>query len=297
MSLASSLLASLAVASLAHAAPPPKLILSIIVDDLGFHDLGYSGSGISTPHVDRLRREGIELSSFYAQPVCTPSRGAFLTGRYPLLLGLQGKETVQQGQSWGLELAEQTFVSALQAARWSTHMVGKVHLGADFWRRTPTFRGFDTFLGYLYGAEDYYTHKLAQGYDLRNDTRPYCGPGCSQNIAAAHNGTYSSALFGAEVARLVRGIPPSGGAGTYIHFTPQSVHAPNEAPADKIAPYLPLFPNNTARAVHAGAVASLDDAIGEVMAAVADAGLTDDTLIILHADNGGPLTSAGARAQ
>ena len=277
----------------AAAAAPPRLIISCIVDDLGFGDLGYAGSGIATPHLDRLRAEGVELSSFYAQPICTPTRGSFLTSRYALLLGLQGRATVQQGQAWGLDLGEQTFVSALQGSGWATHMVGKVHLGADHWRRTPTYRGFDSFVGYLYGAEDYYTHVLGGGFDLRNDSRPECGPGCSRNIAREFNGTYSSQLFGAEVARLVAGVPASGKP-TYIHFTPQSVHAPNEAPAAAVAPYLPIFgPNNTIRAVHAGAVACLDASIGEIMGAVAAAGLEDDTLLVLHADNGGPLGPAG----
>ena len=290
--LAVALLAACAAPSAARATappPPPKLILSIIVDDLGAADVGFTGSNIKTPHLDRLRAEGVALTSFYVQPICTPSRGAFLTGRYPLLLGLQGKDTVQQGCAWGLDVEEQTFASAFQAAGWATHMVGKVHLGADVWRRTPTFRGFDSFVGYLYGAEDYFTHKLVQGYDLRNDTRRECGAGCSRAIAREHNGTYSSTLFGAEVARLI-----AGAAGpTYIHFTPQSVHAPNEAPAGAAEPYVPLFPGNPTRAIHAGALAALDDSIGVVLAALAAAGLADDTLILLHADNGGPLGATG----
>ena len=285
--------AAAAASAAAAAAPPPRLIISCMVDDLGFGDLGFAGSGIATPHLDRLRAEGVELSSFYAQPICTPTRGSFLTGRYALSLGLQGRATVQQGQAWGLDVDEQTFVSAFQGAGWATHMVGKVHLGADRWRRTPTFRGFDTFVGYLYGAEDYYTHVLGQGFDLRNDSSADCGPGCSRNIAQEHNGTYSSQLFGAEVARLVAGAPASGKP-TYIHFTPQSVHAPNEAPAAAVAPYLPIFgPNNTVRAIHAGAVTCLDDSIGVIFAAVEAAGLANDTLFILHADNGGPLGATG----
>lgn len=269
----------------------PSLIISLIIDDLGRADLGFTGSRISTPNLDRFREEGVALSSHYAQPICTPTRAAFLTGRYPLLLGLQGKETVQQGCSWGLDVDEQTFASAFQRAGWDTHMVGKVHLGADYWRRTPTFRGFNSFVGYYYGAEDYYTHKLAQGYDLRNDSRPSCGPGCSRAIALDFNGTYSSELFGAEVSRL---IAKSSGRPTYIHFTPQSVHAPNEAPAAAIAPYKPIFgPNNTIRAIHAGALVALDDSIGVVFDAIKAAGLESSTLLFVQADNGGPMGPTG----
>jgi arylsulfatase B len=283
----------LAAAVAATAIVPPRLLVSIIVDDLGHADLGFTGSLIRTPHLDRLRAEGIALTSFYVQPICTPSRAAFLTGRYPLLLGLQGKQTVQQGCAWGLDVAEQTFASALQKAGFATHMVGKAHLGADVWRRTPTFRGFDSFVGYLYGAEDYFTHKLANGFDLRNDTGRDCGPGCSRDVAAAHNGTYSSELFGAEVSRLVAAATGP----TYIHFTPQSVHAPNEAPAADIAPYVPVFKNNPVRAIHAGALAALDTSIGTVLAAIDAAGLQNETLIVLHADNGGPLGPTGDGTQ
>ena len=273
------------------AAKAPRLILSILVDDLGSADLGFTGSGIKTPHLDRLRSEGVDLRSYYAQPICTPSRASFLTSRLPLAYGLQGKQTVQQGCSWGLDMEEQTFVSALQGAGWATHMVGKMHLGADYWRRTPTYRGFDSFVGYLYGAEDYFSHVLAGGFDLRNDTQRRCGPGCSKNIGAAMNGTYSTMLFGAEMLRL---ISMAGDQPTYIHFTPQSVHAPNEAPASYIAPYIPIFgPGNPVRAIHAGALACLDEAIGNITAALAMAGLANDTLIFLSADNGGPLGASG----
>ena len=79
------------------------------------------------------------------QPICTPTRSSFLTNRLPLALGLQGKQTVQQGCNWGLDVEEQTFVEALAAGGWDTHMVGKSHLGGARWRHTPTFRGFNSF--------------------------------------------------------------------------------------------------------------------------------------------------------
>ena len=273
----------------------PKLILSLLIDDLGSADLGYTGSGIHTPALDALIAGGVELTSFYVQPICTPSRGAFLTGRYPLATGLQGKQTVQQGCAWGLDVTEQTFPSALQEAGWATAMVGKMHLGGDRWARTPTFRGFDSFLGYYYGAEDYYTHKLAAGYDLRLDVGRQCGAGCSVPIARTppYNGSYSTIFFGARVETLIAEAGARAGP-TYIHFAPQSVHAPNEAPEASIAPYRPIFgPDNPVRAVHAGALATLDAAIAGVVAAIERAGLANATLIVASADNGGPLGPTG----
>jgi len=129
---------------------------------------------------------------------------------------------------------------------------------------------------------------------LRNDSSPECGPGCSRTIALDFNGTYSSELFGTEVARL---IAKSSGP-TYIHFTPQSVHAPNEAPAAAIAPYKPIFgPNNTVRAIHAGALVALDQSIGVIFDAIIAAGLENSTLITVHADNGGPMGTGGDGTQ
>ena len=287
------LLSSAVTTSVTATASSPKLIISILIDDLGFHDLGYTGSRILTPHFDQLRGDGVKLTSFYVQPICTPSRASFLTNRLPLALGLQGKQTVQQGCAWGLDVEEQTFVEALASSGWETHMVGKSHLGADRWRRTPTFRGFSSFWGYYYGAEDYYTHKVGQGYDLRNDTGLNCGPGCSQAIGSAFYGTYSPYLYGPAVIRHIANAGATN-TPTYIHFTPQSVHAPNQAPETFVAPYRPIFgPTNPIRAIHAGALACLDEAIGNITAAIAAAGLSDDTLIFVTADNGGPLGATG----
>ena len=273
------------------------MIISIIVDDLGSFDMGFKNGQIQTPAFDRLRGEGYHLPRMYVQPICTPTRSSFLTSRYALALGLQGKQTVQQGCSWGLGLNESTFVSQFQRQGWRTHMVGKAHLGADYWRRTPTFRGFNTFFGYLYGAEDYFNHTLGgfggAYYDFRNDTQPSCGPGCSKAIGASIRGTYSTFVFGAEVARLIAAAGASQQP-TYIHFTPQSVHAPNQAPESYVAPYRSIFgPSNPIRAIHAGALAVLDEALANITSAIAAAGLLDDTLIFVSADNGGPLGPTG----
>ena len=293
------LLGLLAAAAAGAAAPaggagaPPKLILSVLVDDLGSADLGRTGSGIRTPALDGLAAGGTRLARMYVQPICTPSRSALLTGRLPLSLGLQGKMTVQQGCAWGLDVAEQTYVQALAAGGVSTHMVGKAHLGADLWARTPTFRGFDDYFGYLYGAEDYYAHVLAGGWDLRDDAAPRCGAGCSRAVGPQYNGTYSTHMYAARVEALIAEAGARAGP-TYIHFTPQSVHAPNEAPEEAVAPYRPVFgPSNPVRAIHAGALTMLDEAMANITAAIARAGLANDTLIIVLADTGGPLGAVG----
>jgi arylsulfatase A-like enzyme len=82
-------LAAAASAASAAAAPPHPHIIVILADDLGWRDVGFSGSNISTPVIDRLASEGVRLTGLYGQPVCTPSRAAVLTARYPLAYGLQ----------------------------------------------------------------------------------------------------------------------------------------------------------------------------------------------------------------
>jgi arylsulfatase A-like enzyme len=142
------------------AQPTSKLrkpnIIFIMADDLGNADLGYRGSDIKTPNIDKLAREGVRLESFHGMPVCTPSRAALMTGRYPMRYGLQTL-VIFPNHIYGLPTDERTLPQALKEAGYQTSMVGKWHLGhADktFW---PQNRGFDHFYGNLVGEVDYFT--------------------------------------------------------------------------------------------------------------------------------------------
>ena len=92
-----------AVAQPALAADPPPNIVYIVADDLGWKDVGYHGSDISTPSIDRLAATGARLEQFYAQPMCTPTRAALMTGRYPFRYGLQTL-VIPSGHTYGLPL-------------------------------------------------------------------------------------------------------------------------------------------------------------------------------------------------
>ncbi|MGA9198737.1 MAG: sulfatase-like hydrolase/transferase, partial [Pseudolabrys sp.] len=134
---------------------PPNVIV-ILADDLGNADLGYRGSDIKTPNIDKLANEGVRLESFHGMPVCTPARAALMTGRYPMRYGLQTL-VIFPNHTYGLPTDEWTLPQALKQAGYSTAMVGKWHLGhADqkFW---PQNRGFDHFYGNLVGEVDYFT--------------------------------------------------------------------------------------------------------------------------------------------
>jgi arylsulfatase A-like enzyme len=131
-----------------------------LADDLGNADLGYRGSDIRTPNIDKLAKEGVQLESFHGMPVCTPARAALMTGRYPMRYGLQTL-VIFPNHSYGLPTDERTLPQALKEAGYRTLMVGKWHLGhADrkFW---PNNRGFEHFYGNTVGEVDY-SHPSAQ---------------------------------------------------------------------------------------------------------------------------------------
>ena len=115
----------------AAAAQPRPNIVFIMADDLGNADLGYRGGQVKTPNIDKLATEGVRLESFYGQQVCTPSRAALMTGRYPMRLGLQTL-VIFPSHTYGLPLDERTLPQALRDAGYETWMVGKWHLA------TPT---------------------------------------------------------------------------------------------------------------------------------------------------------------
>jgi len=144
-------------------------IIFIFADDLGNADVGYMGSEILTPNIDTLAHAGVILNQHYVLPQCSPSRAAFVTGRYPIHTGFHNGN-IMQGELWGLGLEEFTMGEMFQEYGYKTHAIGKWHLGWRTWRHTPIHRGFDSFFGFYFCAHDHYQYTCGLGNGNRNKT-------------------------------------------------------------------------------------------------------------------------------
>uniref|UniRef100_A0A1B0BNA3 Sulfatase N-terminal domain-containing protein n=1 Tax=Glossina palpalis gambiensis TaxID=67801 RepID=A0A1B0BNA3_9MUSC len=177
----------------------PNIVI-MLIDDMGYNDLSFHGSNqILTPNIDALDYNGIILNRYYVPNLCTPSRSALLTGKYPIHTGTQHFVAVNQ-EPWGLSLDEQLMPAFFRDEGYSTNLVGKWHLG--FYRKemTPTFRGFNHHYGYYSGFISYYDHTFDvekfnyTGLDFRRDLRSW----------PEANGTYATDVFTDEAVRIIK---------------------------------------------------------------------------------------------
>ncbi|XP_049270276.1 arylsulfatase B [Rhipicephalus sanguineus] len=145
---------------LAQCTNTPPDIIFILADDLGWDDVSFHGSSqIPTPNLDAMAADGVILNSYYIQQACTPSRAAFMTGRYPMRIGMQGF-AIDVAEAWGLPSNLRIMPQYLKDLGYETHLIGKWNLGYYTKSLTPMFRGFDSFYGYYNGEQDYYTHSI-----------------------------------------------------------------------------------------------------------------------------------------
>jgi arylsulfatase A-like enzyme len=246
-------------------------IIFILVDDLGYADVGFNGGKeIKTPNLDSLAARGARLEQLYAQPVCSPTRAALLTGRYPMRHGLQ-VGVVRPWAQYGLPLEERTLPQALKEAGYVTALVGKWHLGHFQRAYLPTSRGFDHQYGHYNGAIDYVTHVRDGGFDWHRDDK------------ASYDEGYSTHLLANETVRLIREY--GGKKPFFIDVSFNAVHAPLAAPERYQQPYAHL---KDRRRTYAGVLAAMDEAVGQIVAALDEKGLRQNTLIVFSSDNGGP---------
>ncbi len=245
-------------------------IVFLLADDLGSHDVSWRGSEIKTPNLDRLATSGARLEQFYVQPVCSPTRASLMTGRYPFRYGLQ-LGVVRPWAQYGLPLEERTLPQALREAGYETAIAGKWHLGHFRPEYLPTRRGFDHQYGHYNGALDYFTHVRDGGFDWHRDDR--------EN----HDEGYSTHLIAREAVQRIRQRDRGKPLLLYVPFN--AVHAPHQVPESYSDAYTQFEGN---RRTYAGMAAALDEAVGQIVAAVNDEGLTDKTLFVFASDNGGP---------
>jgi len=245
-------------------------ILYILADDLGYADPGFNGGqDIKTPNLDKLAGQGSILESFYVQPVCSPTRAVLLTGRYPTQTGVY--TVVRPNAPWGLKLKERTLAQALQEAGYETAICGKWHLGEFQPEYRPTRRGFDHQYGHWFGAIDYFTHMRNEQLDWHRDDEPCQDKG------------YSTTLLAEEACRTIRDRQPGKPLFLYLPFN--AVHSPHQVPDRYLEPYANL---TGVRRIYAGMVAAMDEGVGQVVKALDEEELLDNTLIIFSSDNGGP---------
>ncbi|XP_053404319.1 arylsulfatase J-like isoform X2 [Mercenaria mercenaria] len=261
----------------------PHIIL-IVADDLGYNDVGYHGSEIKTPNVDKLALSGVRLENYYVQPVCTPTRGQLLTGRYQIHTGLQW--VLWPGTPLGLALDNPTIADKMREAGYATHIVGKWHVGFYKKEYLPTYRGFDSFFGYVSGHTDYYTYKThhedMSGIDLMENDQP-------ANISKYY-GKYSTRLFTNKAEDIIRKHNPATPMFLYLPY--QAVHGPLQAPKAYVDQYEHI--HQTSRKIHAGIATCMDDAVGAIVNTLKLRGMWNNTVLIFTTDNGGKINKGSS---
>jgi arylsulfatase B len=246
-------------------------IIHIVADDLGWKDVGFNGAtDIKTPNLDKLAAEGAKFTQFYVQPMCTPTRAALMTGRYPFRYGLQ-TAVIPSVSAYGLDTTEWLMPQCLKEAGYKTAIIGKWHLGHADKQYWPKQRGFDYQYGAMIGELDYFTHEEHGVLDW------YC-----DNKSVREKG-YTTQLLGNDAVKYINAQNPN--EPFYLYLTFNAPHTPYQAPKEYIDRYGNV--EDPTRRIYAGMVTCLDDEIGRVVAALNNKGLRDNTLILFQSDNGG----------
>ena len=225
-------------------------IVYILADDLGWKDVGFHGSDIKTPNIDKLAANGARLEQFYAQPMCTPTRAALMTGRYPIRYGLQTFVIPSSG-TYGLAADQWLLPQALKEAGYKTAIIGKWHLGHADKKYWPRQRGFDHQYGPLIGELDYFTHEQHGVVDWYRDNKLLKEKG------------YTTALLGDDAVKFIGKTPTP----FFIYLAFNAPHTPYQAPQE----YLDQVHLNIAdpsRRAYAAAITAMDDQVGRVVDAV-----------------------------
>ena len=285
-------LLTLFMAGLLNAAPPPNFVL-IVADDLGYGDIGCYGGKAKTPHLDRMAAEGVRFTDFHSNgSVCSPTRAALMTGRYPHRLGIETALPIDwddNGIGAPRNRDQVTLATRLKQAGYATAMFGKWHLGkhAD---SNPTRHGFDEFRGLTCGCGDYFAKLDRAGHeDWWHNTEKSHEDGYVTHVLTDH---------------AVRFIGKNKERPFFLYLPHLAIHFPWQTPDDeplgtrqkgisfaasapgshsKLGPHSP----EEIPAVVIRMIEELDASVGRVLSALKEHGLDDNTLVIFTSDNGG----------
>ena len=249
----------------------PNIIL-INCDDLGYGDLGCYGSEInSTPALDKMADEGLKFTDFYmASPVCSPSRGAMLTGCYPPRIGFgsfDGRWVLFPGQAEGLNPKEITIAKLLKSQGYATKIVGKWHCG-DQKEFLPTRHGFDSYYGIPYSND--------MGRQVEDDPRPPLPLLRDEEVIQAQPD--QRGITERYVEECVRFMRDKKDNPFFLYLAHMHVHLPHYPPE--------RFLRESENGVYGAAVACIDWAAACIFHELKSLGLDDNTLVIFTSDNG-----------
>jgi arylsulfatase A len=269
----------------------PNFII-INIDDLGYSDIGPFGSTINrTPHLDRMAEEGCRLTSFYAAPVCSPSRAALMTGSYPKR-ALTIPHVLFPGNDVGLAPDEITIAELLKEQGYATAAIGKWHLGdqPDF---LPTRQGFDYYFGLPYsndmgppsdGVKSNYGAPIPQPRPGRQTQPP---------LPLLRNETVLQRVLAEDQTKIIETYTDEA-----VEFLKENKDGPFFLYFPHSAVHFPLYPGEaflgkSNNGLHGDWVEEVDWSVGQVLDAVRELGISENTLVIFTSDNGGP-TQHGA---
>jgi arylsulfatase A len=274
-----------------HAQPSPARpnIVLIITDDVGYGDIGsYGGPDIKTPNIDSLAKAGTRFTQFYANgSSCTPTRAGLISGRYQQRFALERPlgHATSADANLGLPANGQSLPQLLRGRGYATALIGKWHLGylPQF---SPKAHGFDSFFGFKAGFTDYYQHTDGGGQpDLFEDDKPVTMSGYMTDLITERSvkfiGDHVKSPFFLEVAYNA------------AHWPYQDPDQPSTAIRNS-AHLLPFDENTGTRAAYVKIMERADRGVGEILAALDRAGLSQNTLVVFTNDNGGEWLSRNA---
>ncbi|XP_057664046.1 arylsulfatase B-like [Diorhabda carinulata] len=267
----------------------PNIVI-ILADDVGWNDFGLHGSSqIPTPNIDALGYNGVILDKFYTQQTCTPSRAALLTGNYPMRLGLQGIP-LNAGENRHLPLQTPTLPEKLKELGYINHLVGKWHLGAACSEYTPTKRGFDTHFGYWNGYVGYFNYEISVP-DPLDPKRNFTGFDLHDNFTPKWElkGQYATDLFTKKSLEIIKNhrvekplfLMLAHLAG-HTGYDGIELGVPDAVTANRKYHYI----KSIERRSYADLVNIMDSSVGEIVGALSEKKMLQNTVILFFSDNG-----------
>ena len=255
-------------------------VLIILSDDLGYADLGFQGSKeVATPHLDALARSGVRCTSGYVtHPFCSPTRAALLTGRYQQRFGHEYNPVYDPlDPTEGLALGERLLPQFMKEAGYVTGWVGKWHLGSSR-EHVPWRRGFDETFGFIGGGHQY----IGWTPSGRQYNLPITRDGKPVEVKE-----HLTAAFGHEASAFIR---RHSGAPWMLYLAFNAPHGPHQPTPERERQFAGIEPPARRRCL--AQISLLDDAVGNVIGALAESGQAGRTLVFFLSDNGGPVAVA-----